>query len=201
MLHATALAPSTRRTITMGDLIEITLSRLAQQLCGRLSIPGDERFAAATAIWAKRAGQMQRAVPHCRTPQDVQSAIRSAREADLSLSVRGGGHNWAGRALCNGIVIDLSGMNGVIIGPGNLTAKISGGSGAADVLAATDPIGLAALAWVTSWGAAGYLSVLSDSSQRHPCWEGSLTRPNGCSSLKRHKASPPRLQHHRRLRF
>jgi len=121
----------------MTDLIDRTLNRLAQQLCGRLSIPGDERFAAATAIWAKPAGQKPRAVAHCRTPQDVQSAIRSAREAGISLSVRGGGHDWACRALCDGIVIDLSGMNGVIVDSDRLTAKISGGSRAADVLAAT----------------------------------------------------------------
>jgi len=129
----------------MTDLIDRTLNRLAQQLCGRLSIPGDERFAAATAIWAKPAGQKPLAVAHCRTPQDVQSAIRSAREAGVSLSVRGGGHDWACRALCDGIVIDLSGMNGVIVDSDKLTAKISGGSRAADVLAATDPLGLGAV--------------------------------------------------------
>jgi FAD/FMN-containing dehydrogenase len=129
----------------LTDLIERTLNRLAQQLCGRLSVPGDERFAAATAIWAKPAGQKPLAVAHCRTPQDVQSAIRSAREAGISLSVRGGGHDWACRALCDGIVIDLSGMNGVIVDSDRLTAKISGGSRAADVLAATDPLGLGAV--------------------------------------------------------
>ena len=63
----------------------------------------------ATAIWAKPVGRMPRAVSHCRTPQDVQSAIRAARDCDLPLSVRGGGHDWAGRALCDGLVIDLSG--------------------------------------------------------------------------------------------
>ena len=59
---------------------------------------------------------MPRAVVHCRTPQDVQSWIRAARDCDLPLSVRGGGHDWAGRALCDGLVIDLSGMNEVVVG-------------------------------------------------------------------------------------
>jgi len=68
--------------------IERTLRRLGQQLPGRLSLPGDDRDIAASAIWAKPAGGMPRAVAHCRTPEDVQSTIRAARSCDLPLSVR-----------------------------------------------------------------------------------------------------------------
>ena len=70
-------------------------------------------------------------------------AIRAARDCDLSLSVRGGGHDWAGRALCDGVVIDLSGMRSVAVASDE-TAEVSGGARAADVVAATDPLGLAA---------------------------------------------------------
>jgi hypothetical protein len=56
----------------MTDPIERILFRLSKQLPGRLSIPGDGRYAAATAIWAKPLGRVPRAVVHCRTPQDVQ---------------------------------------------------------------------------------------------------------------------------------
>jgi FAD/FMN-containing dehydrogenase len=103
------------------------------------------RYVAATAIWPKPVGHMPRAAVHCQTPEHVQSAIRAARECDLRLSVRGGGHDWAGRALCDGIVIDLSGMNGVVVGPENRSARISGGARASDVLALTDPLALAAV--------------------------------------------------------
>jgi FAD/FMN-containing dehydrogenase len=95
--------------------------------------------------WAKPVGRMPRAVVHCRTPEEVQSAIRAARDSHLPLSVRGGGHDWAGRALCDGIVIDLSGMNGVMVGFDNRTAQISGGSRASDVVAVTDPLRVAAV--------------------------------------------------------
>jgi len=88
---------------------------------------------------------MPRAVLHCRTPKDVQSAIRAARDCYLPLSVRGGGHDWAGRALCDGIVIDLCGLNGVVIDPGQRTAQISGGARVSDIVAVTDPLGLAAV--------------------------------------------------------
>jgi len=130
----------------MIEQIEKTFRRLGDRLPGGLSRPRDARYAAATAIWAKPVGRMPRAVAHCRTAEDVQSAIRAARECDLPLSVRGGGHDWAGRALCDGLVIDLSGMNGVVVGSDNHAARISGGARASDVLAVTDPLGVAAAA-------------------------------------------------------
>ena len=129
----------------MTDLIARTLYRLVGELPGRLSMPGAEAYAAATAIWPKRLGGMPRAVIHCRTPEDVRLAIRAARECDLPLSVRGGGHDWAGRALCEGIVIDLSGMNAMTVDAANHTARIAGGARAADIVAAADPLGLAAV--------------------------------------------------------
>jgi FAD/FMN-containing dehydrogenase len=127
------------------DLIETMFLRLGNQLSGRLSRPGDDRYATATAIWAKPVGPMPRAVAHCQSPQEVQSVIRAARDGHLSLSVRGGGHDWAGRALCDGIVIDLSAMNGVSVAADHGTAQISGGARASDVLAVTDSLGLAAV--------------------------------------------------------
>jgi hypothetical protein len=127
----------------MPDLNEARLHKLGNQLPGRLSMPGDDRYVAATAIWAKPSGAMPRAVVRCRTAQDVQSAIRAVRDCDLPLSVRGGGHDWAGRALCDGIVIDLSGMNSVVIEPATRTAQILGGARAGDVVDAADPLGLA----------------------------------------------------------
>ena len=93
----------------------------------------------------KPVGRTPRAVAHCRTPEDVQSAIWAVRDGRLPLSVRGGGHDWAGRALCDGIVLDLSGMNGAAVDPDHGTAAISGGARASDVLAVTDPLGLAAV--------------------------------------------------------
>jgi FAD/FMN-containing dehydrogenase len=129
----------------MTDLVERTIHRLDEQRPGRISRPGDDGYAAATAIWAKPVGAMPRAVVHCGTPQDVQAATRAARTCDIALSVRGGGHDWAGRALCDGLVIDLRAMNHVDVDLANSTATIGGGARACDVLKATDPLGLAAV--------------------------------------------------------
>src|ERR1700722_19992979 len=128
----------------MTDLVQRTLHRLGERLSGRLSTPGDPGYANATAIWAKPVGRSPRAVVHCRPAEDVALAIRAAGDCDLPLSVRGGGHDWAGRALCNGIVIDLSGMRNVAVGSDGV-ARISGGARAADVLANTHALGLAAV--------------------------------------------------------
>src|SRR5215813_3756674 len=127
----------------MIDSIESTLRELSGQLAGRISRPGDNRYAAATAIWAKPVGPMPRTVVHCQTLQAIQLAIAAARSAGLSLSVRGGGHAWAGRALCDGLVLDLSDMRNVMVSPDRRSARISGGARASDVLAVTDPLGLA----------------------------------------------------------
>ena len=129
----------------MPDQIERALRRLHAQLPRRVSLPGEHGYAAATAIWAKPVGPMPRAVVHCRTTEDVQLAIRTARDCGLPLSVRGGGHHWAGLALCAGIVIDLSGMNGVSVNTDHRSAIISRGARAADVAAVTDPLSVAAV--------------------------------------------------------
>ena len=123
--------------------IDGVLRRLSSQLEGRVSTKGDEGYKAAIAIWAKPVGRQPRAVVHCRAPQDIQFAVAAARFADLPLSVRGGGHDWAGRALCDGIVLDLGGMRDVVVDTD--VAWVSGGSRASDLLAATDPLGLAAV--------------------------------------------------------
>ncbi len=126
----------------MTNLVGRTLYRLGERLPGRVSMPGDQAYAEATAIWAKPVGRSPRAVVHCHTAEDVRFAIRAARDCDLPLSVRGGGHDWVGRALCDGVVIDLSGMRGVTIASDQI-AHVWGGARAADVVATTDRLGLA----------------------------------------------------------
>jgi FAD/FMN-containing dehydrogenase len=118
----------------------------AQQLQGLVSRPGDAGYAEATAIWARQDGPRPHFVVHCRTACDVQGAIRAAREHNLPLSVRGGGHDWAGRALCDGVVIDVSGMRSVTIDSDRQAVKIGGGTRASDITAVTDSRGLAVVA-------------------------------------------------------
>lgn len=81
----------------------------------------------------------------CETPADVQAAVRTARQHDLPLSVRGGGHDWAGRALRhNGLVIDMSHMRRADVDPEASVATIVGGVTGIDVTSVTVPHGLVA---------------------------------------------------------
>jgi FAD/FMN-containing dehydrogenase len=126
----------------MTDPVGRTLDRLSEQLLGRVSMASDDGYAAAMAIWTKPVGRMPRVVVHCQTAEDVRFAIRAARACGLPLSVRGGGDDWTGRASCDGVVIDLGGMRSVAVAS-NETAEVSGGARFADILAATDLLGLA----------------------------------------------------------
>ena len=120
------------------------IANLSRTLPGRVSTPGEDRYAAAIATWAKVDVAPAAAVT-CRSAADVQAAIAAARSANLPLSVRGGGHDWVGRALCDGIVIDLSEMREVTIATDRRTALIQGGARARDVMSAINPLGLAAV--------------------------------------------------------
>lgn len=125
----------------MSTLFQRTIDGLGRRLTGQIYLPDNEGYAAATQTWAKPPdGMRPRAAIHCRSAEDVRAAVLAARESGLPLSVRCGGHDWAGRALCDGIVIDLGGMRGVEpVGHGRI--KIAGGALASDVAAVTDPVG------------------------------------------------------------
>jgi FAD/FMN-containing dehydrogenase len=67
-------------------------------------------------------------IVRCRTTSDVVAALAFARRAGLEVSVRGGGHNVAGRAVTEGgVMIDLAEMKGIAIDPGRATATAEGG--------------------------------------------------------------------------
>jgi FAD/FMN-containing dehydrogenase len=140
----------------MLNLIERGLADLAQSRPGLISRPRDAGYAAAIGIWAKQVDIAPQVVVHCKSAADAQAAIRFAREHDMPLSVRGGGHDWAGRALCDGVVIELSGLRGVAVDARDRIATIGGGARAGDVTAVTDTLGLAVVAGsASSVGMAG----------------------------------------------
>jgi FAD/FMN-containing dehydrogenase len=83
-------------------------------------------------------------IAQCSDVEDVKIALTAARKLGLPLSVRGGGHNVAGNALCDeGIVIDLSAMRNVSVDPEKRRARAQGGATWGDFDAATQAHGLA----------------------------------------------------------
>jgi FAD/FMN-containing dehydrogenase len=101
----------------------------------------------ASRIWNAAVKHRPALVVRARAARGVQEAIRVARDHGMRLSVLGGGHDWAGRGLCDGgMVIDLSRMRGVTVDASARVATVGGGATAADVMAAAAPYGLVAAA-------------------------------------------------------
>src|SRR5512145_265483 len=83
----------------------------------------------ARAVWNGAIDRYPRLIARCSGTADVAAAVRFAREHDLEIAVRGGGHNVAGTAVCDdGIVIDLSPMRAVWVDAINRTARVQGGA-------------------------------------------------------------------------
>ncbi len=91
---------------------------------------------------------------------DIAEVINFSRENDLLLSVRGGGHSFAGRAVCdNGVMLDLSAMRSVVIDPDSKTARVQGGATWADVDGAAQRFGLATTGGLISHTGVGGLTL------------------------------------------
>src|SRR5262245_36658712 len=111
---------------------------------GDLLSPGTDVYESARKVWNGMIDRRPAWIARCRGVEDVQNAIRFARDNDLPLAIRGGGHNAAGLGVCDGgLVIDLGGMRDVIVDPVKRTARAGGGATWAEFDAATTAHGLA----------------------------------------------------------
>lgn len=120
------------------------LTALADHVDPARIIGGGPELDAAAAVWNGAVHHRPALIVRCATTADVQHAVRAARAARLPLSVRGGGHDWAGRAIRpGGLVVDLSPMRGVAVN-GDV-ATVAGGATSADLAEAADRAGLAAV--------------------------------------------------------
>ncbi|HWC67788.1 MAG TPA: FAD-binding oxidoreductase, partial [Acidimicrobiales bacterium] len=109
----------------------------------------------ARAVWNGLVDRRPRLIARCTGAADVAAAVRFAREHDLEIAVRGGGHNVAGTAVCDGgIVIDLSAMRAVTVDPIERVAQVQGGALWGDVDHETQAHGLA-----TTGGIIGHTGV------------------------------------------
>jgi FAD/FMN-containing dehydrogenase len=118
---------------------------------GRLISTSDFDYDIARAVWNGAIDRRPRLIARCIGTADVVAAVRFARDHDLEIAIRGGGHNVAGTAVCDdGIVIDLSAMRGVRIDPAARTAWVQGGALWGDVDHETQAHGLATTGGIVS---------------------------------------------------
>src|SRR3978361_1294272 len=87
------------------------LASLVRNLAGTLLLPGDAAYDSVRRVWNGMVDKRPAMVVRTAHTGDVATCIRFAREHDLLVSVRGGGHNYAGASVSEGgMMIDLSAM-------------------------------------------------------------------------------------------
>jgi hypothetical protein len=114
---------------------------LASRLQGELLLPGDDEYATARTVWNGAIDRYPALIVRCRTVDDVMTAVTFAREHHMVLSVRSGGHSFAGFGTNDGgMVIDLSRMKAITIDPVRRTARLEPGLTWAEVAQAASPV-------------------------------------------------------------
>lgn len=128
----------------MADFRQTGLDALRAGMAGEVCLPGEPGYAEAVAIWNAAITRRPAVVARCTSSQDVAAALAFAQAEELEVSVRGGGHNYAGCALCDdGVMIDLTPMKSVSVDPQTRRARCGGGTTWGELDAATQEHGLA----------------------------------------------------------
>ncbi len=140
------------------ELEQGAIAELKKILRGTLLLPASQGYDQARTIWNAMIDRRPGLIVRCADRSDIVAAVRFARKHELLLSVRAGGHNHTGFALCDGgLVLDLSPMRAVAVDPEAATARVDGGATFADYDAATHRAGMASTGAVVSMvGVAGY---------------------------------------------
>jgi FAD/FMN-containing dehydrogenase/DNA-binding HxlR family transcriptional regulator len=118
---------------------------------GRVLTPAAVDYDEARSVWNGAIDRRPRFIARCTGPSDVAAALRFARERDLPLSARGGGHSVAGTSVCDdGVVIDLAPMKSLLVDPGARTVRAGAGLVWGELDASTQAFGLATTGGVMS---------------------------------------------------
>jgi len=148
--------------------LQKTIDQLKPQFRGQIIAPGDEGYDAARKVYNGMIDKRPGAIARCVDVADVIAAVRAARDGDVLVAIRGGGHNAGGLGICDGgLVIDLSQMRSVRVKPAERTVRAEGGCVGGDVDHATHAFGMATptgtiastgIAGLTLGGGIGHLS-------------------------------------------
>jgi FAD/FMN-containing dehydrogenase len=139
---------------------EQLVQAFAQNLRGELIQPGHNNYDEARKLYNAMIDRRPRFIVRCADAADVIASVNFAREQQLLLAVRGGGHNGGGLGSCDdGLVIDLSRMKGVRVDPSERTARVNGGCTWGEVDHATYAFGLATPSGIISTTGVGGLTL------------------------------------------
>jgi FAD/FMN-containing dehydrogenase len=139
---------------------EATWTGFRSSVRGEVIVPGDETYDEQRRVWNAMIDRRPGAIVRCAGSGDVVASVRFARQHDLLVSVRGGGHGVAGKAVADGaLTVDLSAMRGVHVDPTLATARVAGGCLWSDVDAETQAFGLATTGGTVSHTGVGGLTL------------------------------------------
>lgn len=130
---------------TAATISDEALAAFKASFSGRILAPGDDAYDEARRVWNSLIDRRPGLIAQARGLADVVTAVNFARTYGLLVSVRGGGHNVSGSAVCDGgIVIDLREMRAVRVDRKTMTVHVQGGARLADVDRETQLFGLVA---------------------------------------------------------
>ncbi len=133
---------------------------LSRRLRGAVVRPEDARFAIGRRVWNAAIDRRPAALVVCEDAEDVALAVRIAADHGIAVTVRGGGHNVAGRSVADGaLLIDLSRMRSVVVNERAKVAVVQGGALWHDVDVATAAAGLATTGGLISSTGVGGLAL------------------------------------------
>ena len=139
---------------------EATIREFKANLRGELIEPGDKGYDAARKIYNAMIDKRPRLIARCVDVGDVMTAVNFARQNQMLLAVRGGGHNGGGLGVCDdGLVIDLSPMRYTRVDPKARTVRVGGGCTWGDVDHATHAFGMATPSGIISTTGVGGLTL------------------------------------------
>lgn len=111
------------------ELEQAAIRELGESMTGPVLLSGHPDYDSARTIWNGMHDKRPALIARCLNADDVSKAVTFARERELLLAVRGGGHSWPGRSVCDdGLMIDLSQMNAVTTDAAARRARAQGGA-------------------------------------------------------------------------
>jgi hypothetical protein len=140
------------------ELEKAAIKELGDAMTGPVLLSGHDDYDSARSIWNGMHDRRPALIARCMSSDDVSNAVTFARERNLLTAVRGGGHSWPGKSVCDdGLMIDLSQMNTVTADETTQRANAQGGALLSGLDAASLAKGMVTTAGVVSHtGVGGY---------------------------------------------